>query len=1287
MSPLLLPLLSAALATGSPTLDEVIAHYVQARGGEAALASLQSVRRSGKEVWGGGGFSVEAEVIEVSRAGGFLREEDTLQGLTYVGAWDGRDAWSVDPFEGKRDPFLESADVARQRALAADLGGPLFHWKQKGYRVELLGRKDVEGTAAFELRVGLPGGDVMYVDLDPDRWLEIRRVLEHRVRGAVHVTETDLGDYGQVSGVWFPFQIDSGPKGKRHDDRLTWTSIEVGVAAPDGLFRFPAPGVRVERALFAGKIGAVDIVPPPLPEAAAEPAFDSTLVSGVGARNIGSAAMSGRISALDAFVDRGKTTLYVGAASGGVWKSEDGATTFKPVFDDQKVQSIGAIAVDPSDHRTVWVGTGEAWMRNTVSAGDGIYKSTDAGESWQRMGLPHSEHIARIAVDPKNGDTVYACVPGRLWSDSPDRGLYRTTDGGKSWRLVLKGQNLSTGCSGLAMDPANPKVLFAGLWDFRRKGWTFRSGGDGPEAPSGSGLYRSDDGGESWTALTAGLPAKPWGRVEVAVAPSNPRIVYALIEDPASALYRSSDGGATWQKRDQSQMMVWRPFYFARLVVDPTNPERLFKPDLNLIASDDGGKSFASASGGSHGDWHDLWIDPTNPAHLIGGDDGGLWLSQDGGNRWWKADNLPVSQFYHVAVDARDPYRVYGGLQDNGTWVGPSAYPGGISSATWENVFGDDGFWALPDPTDPDAVYAEGQGGLLTRVDLRTHVARDIQPKAGYHEKLRFNWNAPVQLSPSDPKTLYLGAQFLFRSRDRGDSWQRLSPDLTTDDPAKQKQEESGGVTVDNSSAEMHTTIFTISESPLDRRVIWVGTDDGNVQLTRDGGKHWANLTAKVSGLPPSAWVSWIEASRYEKGTAYAAFDRHTLGDRDPWVYRTADFGRHWQRLVSPTQGVRGWVHVVKEDVLDRDLLFVGTEYGLWISADGGKAWAQFKGGHFPAVAVDDLAIQPRESDLVLATHGRGLWIVDDITPWRRLTPGVLKRDVALLPGRPVQQRMSDESDRALGDAAFVGENPLEGAPVTCYLRRRHLYGPLKLEVLDAKGQVVKTLPADRRRGLGRVAWNMQLPPPRVPRAAAVAWSGSQGPRVLPGPYTVRLTEGTHVAVAPLPVALDRRAPYTLADRKAQLAAALAVRALFGRMSDAVDRIEAAARAAQAAAHALPKGDPRAAQLGERLRWLEGLRKKIVATKEGGAITGEERLREHADNLYRALLGWEGRPGRYQLDRIAVLGRELDDVVGELDAKEVPVAHARADLPAPEAVACFRSRGERCEGEPTAVAN
>ncbi|HXW55308.1 MAG TPA: hypothetical protein VEJ67_06145 [Candidatus Cybelea sp.] len=989
---------------------------------------------------------------------------------------------------------------------------------------------------------------------------------------------------------------------------------------------------------------------------------DSDTISGLGARNIGSATMSGRVAAIAAVHETGRLTVYVGAASGGVWKSMNGGTTFKPVFDKESSQSIGAIAIDPSSPKTIWVGTGESWTRNSVSIGDGMYRSTDGGDSWTNMGLQNSERIAKILIDPHDGNTVYACVPGKLWSDSDDRGVYKTTDGGKTWSQILKGANRSTGCSMMSMSSRDSKTIFVGMWDFRRKGWTFRSGGEGPSQPSGSGLFMSTDGGANWTDLNEksarGLPPKPWGRIAVTVAPSNPGVVYALVESAASALYRSSDGGKTWERRDASQMMVWRPFYFANLIVDPKNENKIYKPDGGLILSTDGGKSFSGISGGAHGDFHDVWIDPDNTNHVIAADDGGVWYSFDSGNNWWKANNLPISQFYHVSVDLEDPYHVFGGLQDNSVWVGDSAYPGGITNSRWINLYGGDGFWAFSDPTDSQYVYVEAQGGEIARVNRFTMESRGIKPQPNYGEgKLRFNWNTPMQMSPNESGTIYIGAQFLFRSRDKGQTWERISPDLTTNDREKQRQEESGGVTVDNSEAEMHTTIYSISESPRDARTIWVGTDDGNLQLTRDGGKNWTNVVGNVPGLSKASWVSWVEASRYDPAAAYATFDRHTFGDMSPHVFKTTDYGQTWSSLVGPDSGVRGYAHVIKEDTVKPDLLFLGTEFGLWVSLDGGQQWAQYKGGDFPAVAVRDLVVHPRDADLVIATHGRGIWIVDDITPLRNLTPDLLSEPAAFVKGRPNQQRLNAFGGWSEGNASFSGSNPPDGAFITYYQQKRHIYGRMKIEIFDAQGKLVDTVPASSRRGLTRVLWAMRMKAPRVPPAATLAGEAAIGPRVLPGTYTVKMTRGKDVYSTELVIGLDRRAKFNADDRRAQFDASMRIYNLLNDMTFDVDQINAVREALAERASQLPPGDP----LGKRLEELENqadaMRKKIVATKEGGAITGEERIREKTTQLYGDINEYEGRPGDYQADRIDSLSRELGDVTKEFDAftsKELP---------------------------------
>ena len=984
---------------------------------------------------------------------------------------------------------------------------------------------------------------------------------------------------------------------------------------------------------------------------------DSDTISGLGARNIGSAAMSGRITSVAAVKEGQRLTIYVGAASGGVWKSVNGGTTFKPVFDKEPVQSIGAITIDPKNAKTIWVGTGEPWTRNSTSVGDGVYKSTDGGDNWINLGLNDSERIAKILVDPVNANTVYVCATGKLWSDSDQRGVYRTTDGGKTWTKVLKGVNASTGCGTMSMDSKNPQTLYASMWDFRRQGWTFRSGGEGPNAFSGSGLFKSTDGGTSWSELddksTQGLPPKPWGRIAVTVAPSKPNVVYATIEAamPKDGLYRSDDGGKTWVALDRSQNMIWRPFYFATLIVDPKDENKIYKPDGSLIASNDGGKSFSNISGGAHGDFHDVWIDPDNTDHLITGDDGGLWYSYDGGNRWWKAENLPISQFYHVSVDMDRPYHVYGGLQDNSSWVGDSEYPGGISNSRWENMYGGDGFWMFVDPSNPDYIYAEAQGGYIGRVNRKTHEVRGIQPLPQYKEgKLRFNWNTPIHVSPTQNGTIYLGAQFLFRSRDHGQTWERISPDLTTNDPEKQKQEQSGGITVDNSSAEMHTTIYSIAESPKNANLIWVGTDDGNLQLTRNGGKTWTNVVSNIGGLPRNAWVSSIDAGHFDEGTAYATFDLHMFGDLRPFVYKTTDFGKTWTSMVPANSRMRGYAHVVKEDLVNRDLMFVGTEFGLWVSLDGGKQWAQYKGGDLPSVAVRDLAIHPRDHDLVIATHGRGIWIIDDISPLRTLTPETLAKEAEFVQGRPVVQRIPGSGGWVSGDATFEGANPPDQAVILFYQKKRHIFGDMKIEVFDAENKLVSTIPSSKRRGLNRVVWSMRLKGPRVPPAATAAFNAAVGPRVLPGTYTVKLTKDKNVYTKSLQIVSDPRSTHTAKDRKAQFDLAMKLYDLLGDMTFATERINGVRLALDARAAKLPANDPLAERLRAASAQVDELRRKIVATKEGGAITGEERLRENLAELYGNVNGYEGRPAQTQVDRADAIARELGDVVRDFDA-------------------------------------
>jgi hypothetical protein len=569
-------------------------------------------------------------------------------------------------------------------------------------------------------------------------------------------------------------------------------------------------------------------------------------------------------------------------------------------------------------------------------------------------------------------------------------------------------------------------------------------------------------------------------------------------------------------------------------------------------------------------------------------------------------------------------------------------------------MYGGDGFWMFADPSDSDYVYAEAQGGTIGHVNIHTHEIHDIQPKLGPEDlkrytKLRFNWNTPIALSPNDPTTVYIGSQFLFRSRDHGQSWQRISPDLTSNDAQKQKQEQSGGITVDNSAAEMHTTIYSISESPLSAGLIWVGTDDGNVQLTRDAGSHWTNVTANLKGVPKSAWVSWVQASSFQVGTAYLALDRHTFGDMAPYVYVTTDYGKTWSSLATPQdpKGIRGYVHVIKEDTVDPRLLFMGTEFGLWISSDAGAHWAQFKGGHIPAVAVRDLAIQPRDNDLILATHGRGIWIVDDITPLRHLKPEVLSQEAAFVSARPSQQRIEAQGGWPSGAAAFIGDDPANGAVITYYQKTRHLFGKLKIEIVDSKGTVIDELPASTRRGLNRVVWTMHLRPPHVPPAVQLAQAGTQGPRALPGTYAVRLEKNGKTYETQITIGLDRRVKWTLADRQAQFDAAMKVHELFNDESVLFERIAGLREQVAEANKNRPAADALRRKLSDFDGKLDGLRKQIVATTEGGAITGEERLREHTDQLYGAIISWDGPPSGYLRENTVALRNQLNEINAE----------------------------------------
>ena len=883
------------------------------------------------------------------------------------------------------------------------------------------------------------------------------------------------------------------------------------------------------------------------------------------------------------------------------------------------------------------MGTGESWVRNSVSIGAGVFKSTDGGDSWTGVGLESTERISRIVADPGDGETVYVCATGQLWSANEERGVFKTTNGGESWEKVLYIDE-NTGCSDISIDPQSPNILYAGMWQFRRYPDFFESGGPG------SGLYKSTDGGASWNELTKGLPDVEKGRIAVAVAPSRPSRVYSVVEsDGDTSLYRSDDLGTSWEQVNNSLAVRSRPFYFAYVVPDPDDHDRIYKPGFYLGVSTDGGKSFnsiLSGFGGSvHSDHHALWVNPTNPYELILGTDGGVYMSYDRANNWRMVKALPLSQFYEVSADMDMPYNVYGGLQDNGSWQGPSRAAGGVQNKHWLLVGGGDGFHTYRDPSDANIIYAEYQGGNLLRYHLATGETKEIAPLPEEGEAdYRFNWNTALHLSPNTPGTIYYGAQFLFRSTDRGESWAKISPDLTTNDPQRQRQKQSGGLTIDNSTAENNTTIYSISESPLNGQVIWIGTDDGLVQLTRDGGESWMNVTESIAELPPGLWVSHVEASPHDEATAHVTVDGHRSGDMSTYVFRTTDFGASWESIVG--EGLEGFAHVVVQDLVNPDLLFAGTESGVFITLDGGQQWARFKGG-VPAVPVRDIDIHPRDHDLIIGTHGRGIYILDDLTPLRSLTSETLDSSFALLPARDAIMTLGGGQPWFGGDDEFSGDNPPEAASIFFYQKKRHIFGDLKIEIYDSAGELITTIPAPKVKGLNRADWPMRLPAPKLPPATNLVFA-FQGPRVPEGTYTFKVLKGKETYEGTIDLVPDPRSPHTAEDRQLQQETALDLYYMLGDLTYLVDALIDARDQVSARAEELDGKGSLTGRLKEFGDSIEDLRGSVVSTADTGWISGDEKLREKLGNLFGAVVGYDGRPTQSQLDRTKVLASQLE---------------------------------------------
>jgi len=960
----------------------------------------------------------------------------------------------------------------------------------------------------------------------------------------------------------------------------------------------------------------------------AQTKVSSSLFGVMEARALGSASMSGRITAIEGVESDNGKTLYIGTAGGGVWKSTSGGASSKPIF-DKYCQSIGALAIDQKNPQILYVGTGESNMRNSVSIGDGMYKSTDGGDNWKRIGLDSTEHISKVVLNPLNSNEIYVAVPGPLWSDSKHRGLYKSNDGGSTWNKILY-INEQTGCADIVIDPLHPEILIASTWQFRRTPYSFNSGGNG------SGLYKSEDSGKTWREIKNGLPSKPFGRIAMCLAPSDPQKMFAIVESNNTGLYISSDGGESWKSQSASFNIVSRPFYFSTIAVDPKDPKRVYRPALSFSYSTDGGYSFSDASyegAPIHSDMHAIWINPAYPNVIYVGSDGGVYLSVDRGVTWQYIHNLPVAQFYHVAHDLKEPYNVYGGLQDNGSWMAPSAAPGGIGNGRWEMIGGGDGFWAVPD-IDGTSVYVESQGGSMNRISLPSMKSESIQPqKTSAEEKLRWNWNTPIVTGAKNPNNLYVGAQYLYLSTDKGRNWKRISPDLTTNDKEKQKQEDSGGLSADNTSAENHCTIFTISESPLDEKMIWVGTDDGNLQYSIDAGSTWVNVSENAAkcGIPSKAWVSSIELSKFDKNLVYVTFENHMYGDHRTYLASSQDGGKTWTRLNSPL--FTGFAHKIKEDTENRNLMFLGTEMGLFATLDGGANWFRMKNKIPEYSLVCDIQIHPRTHDLIIATHGRGIFILDDIRPLSKLTQEILEKDVYMFPMPDLQLTQGKFGSGGPGiQGEWIAANPPFTPPITYYLKNRLSSGKISIDILDKDNKLVQTLPGTIIKGINKVYWNLRETPPKVAAGSTkIDVAGFIAPMVLPGTYTINLNVSDKVYTLKVNCIHDETNKYLdPSQRKLIYEKSHELLTVYNSLNNTLDSIILIQNQLKKDTIALTKNKKLKARFDE----LQKIKSELTASKQKSIFADEEKIREEISKLYAVFCGMESAPNSTQLEAI-----------------------------------------------------
>ena len=940
------------------------------------------------------------------------------------------------------------------------------------------------------------------------------------------------------------------------------------------------------------------------------------------ARQIGPAVMSGRISDMENH-PTDPMIIYAGSAGGGVWKSNDAGTTFYPIFDDH-AQSIGAVELDPNDpDNTIYVGTGEPWPRNSVSIGDGLYKSNDGGNNWKKIGLENSERIANIIVNPENSNEIYVAVLGALWSDSNERGVYKSNDGGETWENILFLNN-STGCADLAMDPSNPKILYASMWEFRRTAWSFNSGGDN------SALYKSTDGGENWSKIHNGFPEGKLGRLAIGVSKSNPNTLYTVIESEKNedkGLYKSTDGGENWEQKNNDFGITVRPFYFSRIVVDPKDEDIVVKAGLYGSISKDGGETFENL-GNMHADIHDMVFDINNSDIMYVGTDGGVYRSWNKGVTMEIVENLPLSQFYHISVDNEEPYNIYGGLQDNGSWYGPSFAAGGISAKHWNAVGQGDGFRVLRHPT-KNIIYSEMQGAEnVWRYDVNNNLVKTIQPLPvdGY-EEYRFNWNTPIETSKNNSDRLYIGSQYVHRSNDTGNTWEIISPDLTTNDPTKQNQEDSGGLSMDNSGAENHTTIFTITESPLNENIIWAGTDDGNIQVTKNGGKSWKNVIGNVSGVPKNTWVYHIEASVHDENTAYVVFDGHTSGDMKAYAYKTNDLGKTWTNII-PNDDVIGFTRNIQEDYENPNLLFLGTELGLYITINGGDRWSKFT-KNVPPVAVHYIELQSQTNDLVMGTHGRGVIIIDDISPLREINEDNLSNKLYFFERDQFEiQEFGGFSDSFGRETQFFGANPSLSCEIQYLLPKRHTFGKMTMEIQDMDGNKITTLNPGKSKGINTVNWSYNMRTPKIAKAKTLSFGGFTSPTVPAGDYKVVIKKGRDTFEKVINVAYKNNAGLSDDDRKFQFETVMKLFNMTEELAYMVYVIDE-----------LISNENTDDQISSKLNELK--KSLVITTGDNYVGAAKKQLREKMADLYSKVASSYDKPSANELDNLALIEEEM----------------------------------------------